>query len=106
MLSSLDSYPRLPLLVPGTHPSHLAQLDPQIVLARANPDSPLCSPLPQVLGMAGGVIATLIIGLATLYTSHVLWRFCMLYVHLHCPQLCSVRPAPLETDQNDLSVAF
>ncbi|KAL7411848.1 transmembrane amino acid transporter protein-domain-containing protein [Mrakia frigida] len=33
----------------------------------------------QVLGMAGGVIATLLIGLVTLYTSHVLWRFCMAY---------------------------
>jgi len=31
----------------------------------------------SVLGMAGGVIATVIIGLVVLYTSHVLWRFCM-----------------------------
>ncbi|KAK4050375.1 hypothetical protein OIV83_003444 [Microbotryomycetes sp. JL201] len=30
-----------------------------------------------VLGMAGGVIATLVIGVSTYYTSHVLWRFCM-----------------------------
>ncbi|KAL8281382.1 hypothetical protein RQP46_006066 [Phenoliferia psychrophenolica] len=30
-----------------------------------------------VLGMAGGTIATLLIGLATLWTSHVLWRYCM-----------------------------
>ena len=27
--------------------------------------------------MAGGVIATVLMGLAVLYTSHVLWRFCM-----------------------------
>ncbi len=31
----------------------------------------------QVLGMAGGMLATLLIGLSTLYTSHVLWRYCM-----------------------------
>ncbi len=31
----------------------------------------------QVLGMAGGMIATVLIGLSTLYTSHVLWRYCM-----------------------------
>ncbi|KAL8278123.1 hypothetical protein RQP46_009447 [Phenoliferia psychrophenolica] len=30
-----------------------------------------------ILGMAGGVIATLLIGLATMWTSHVLWRYCM-----------------------------
>ncbi|ORY80240.1 transmembrane amino acid transporter protein-domain-containing protein [Leucosporidium creatinivorum] len=30
-----------------------------------------------VLGMAGGVLATLIIGASTYYTSHVLWRYCM-----------------------------
>lgn len=33
----------------------------------------------QILGMAGGVISTVIIGLSVLYTSHVLWRFCMQY---------------------------
>jgi hypothetical protein len=31
----------------------------------------------QILGMAGGMIATLLIGLSTLYTSHVLWRYCL-----------------------------
>jgi len=31
----------------------------------------------SVLGMAGGVIATVLIGLTVLYTSHVLWRYCM-----------------------------
>lgn len=31
----------------------------------------------QILGMAGGVISTFIIGLSVLYTSHVLWRYCM-----------------------------
>jgi hypothetical protein len=31
----------------------------------------------QVLGMAGGMITTILIGLSTLYTSHVLWRYCM-----------------------------
>ncbi|KAI5480146.1 neutral amino acid permease [Pseudohyphozyma bogoriensis] len=31
----------------------------------------------SVLGMAGGTIATLTIGAATLFTSHVLWRYCM-----------------------------
>ncbi|KAK4052227.1 hypothetical protein OIO90_004449 [Microbotryomycetes sp. JL221] len=30
-----------------------------------------------VLGMAGGVLATLIIGATTYWTSHVLWRFCL-----------------------------
>jgi len=30
-----------------------------------------------VLGMAGGVIATILIGLSVLYTSHVLWRYCL-----------------------------
>jgi amino acid permease len=29
--------------------------------------------------MAGGTIATLLIGAATLWTSHVLWRYCMKY---------------------------
>lgn len=29
--------------------------------------------------MAGGVIATLIIGAVTLYTTHVLWQYCMKY---------------------------
>lgn len=28
-------------------------------------------------GMAGGILGTVGIGLATLYTSHVLWRFCL-----------------------------
>lgn len=27
--------------------------------------------------MAGGVITTIIVGLTVLYTSHVLWRYCM-----------------------------
>ncbi|KAJ9107959.1 hypothetical protein QFC20_003644 [Naganishia adeliensis] len=31
----------------------------------------------QILGMAGGMLTTLIIGLSVLYTSHVLWRFCL-----------------------------
>ncbi|ORY92963.1 transmembrane amino acid transporter protein-domain-containing protein [Leucosporidium creatinivorum] len=31
----------------------------------------------RVLGMAGGTIATLLIGVLTYYTSHVLWRYCM-----------------------------
>lgn len=32
-----------------------------------------------VLGMAGGVLATVIIGGVTLYTTHVLWQYCMKY---------------------------
>jgi len=31
----------------------------------------------SALGMAGGVITTIIVGLTVLYTSHVLWRYCM-----------------------------
>lgn len=27
-----------------------------------------------ILGMAGGVLTTLLVGLMTLFTSHVLWR--------------------------------
>ncbi|CDZ97743.1 Amino acid transporter, transmembrane [Phaffia rhodozyma] len=33
----------------------------------------------QVLGMAGGVISTLIVGLFTLFTSHTLWQYCLLH---------------------------
>ncbi|KAJ9119931.1 hypothetical protein QFC24_005414 [Naganishia onofrii] len=33
----------------------------------------------QILGMAGGMITTVIIGLSVLYTSHVLWRFCLVH---------------------------
>lgn len=31
----------------------------------------------KILGLVGGIITTLLIGLSTLYTSHVLWRYCM-----------------------------
>ncbi|GHJ84576.1 hypothetical protein NliqN6_0978 [Naganishia liquefaciens] len=31
----------------------------------------------QILGMAGGMITTVVVGLSVLYTSHVLWRFCL-----------------------------
>jgi len=38
----------------------------------------LCSvPMDRVLGMAGGVIATLLVGLIVWYTGLVLWRYCM-----------------------------
>ncbi|PWZ00254.1 hypothetical protein BCV70DRAFT_107454 [Testicularia cyperi] len=36
----------------------------------------------SVLGMAGGLIATFTLGLAALYTSLILWRYCMRHPHL------------------------
>jgi hypothetical protein len=35
-----------------------------------------------VLGMAGGLIATVLLGLINLWTSHILWRYCMANPHL------------------------
>lgn len=31
----------------------------------------------QNLGLAGGTITVVVVGLSNLYTSHLLWRFCM-----------------------------
>ena len=41
-----------------------------------------------ILGMAGGLIATVIIGLVTLYTSRVLWIYCMRFPYTR--DICDV----------------
>jgi len=36
----------------------------------------------SLLGMAGGVITTLIVAATTLYTSLILWKYCMVHPHI------------------------
>ena len=36
----------------------------------------------SILGMAGGVITTLIVAATTLYTSLILWKYCMVHPHI------------------------
>ncbi|SCV67981.1 BQ2448_102 [Microbotryum intermedium] len=44
-----------------------------------------------ILGMAGGVLSTLIIGVSTYYTSHVLWRYCL--KHPEIRDICASLPS-------------
>ncbi|KAK9898346.1 hypothetical protein P389DRAFT_32478 [Cystobasidium minutum MCA 4210] len=41
-----------------------------------------------ILGMAGGLIATVVVGLCVLYTSHVLWRYCL--AHPESTDICDL----------------
>lgn len=41
-----------------------------------------------ILGLAGGLITCLIVGLTTVYSVHILWRFCML--HRDVRDLCDL----------------
>lgn len=36
----------------------------------------------SILGMAGGIITTMIVAACTLYTSLILWRYCMRHPHI------------------------
>lgn len=41
-----------------------------------------------ILGLAGGLITCLIVGFTTIYSVHILWRFCM--VHREVRDLCDL----------------
>ena len=41
-----------------------------------------------ILGLAGGIITCLVVGLTTVYSVHILWRFCM--IHKEVRDLCDL----------------